>query len=82
METPIKMDDLGVPYFWKHPHDDTRDGFLFSDGAPKNGGGGLVQMTFLFKHFHIILPGCITLLHDMYSWSSGVIMAIGLIRLY
>ena len=20
METPIKMDDLGVPYFWKHPY--------------------------------------------------------------
>ena len=20
MENPIKMDDLGVPLFWKHPH--------------------------------------------------------------
>ena len=20
MENPIKMDDLGVPYFWKHPY--------------------------------------------------------------
>ena len=20
MEAPIKMDDLGVPYFWKHPY--------------------------------------------------------------
>ncbi len=20
MENPIKMDDLGVPYSWKHPH--------------------------------------------------------------
>jgi len=23
MENPIKMDDLGVPLFWKHPYDIT-----------------------------------------------------------
>ena len=50
METPIKMDDLGVfPYFWKHPYlglgNPNRSTFIFQlaswEGVsknPRNGG--------------------------------------------
>ena len=38
MENPIKMDDLGIPLFWKHPNIGYINGQLIY--TPKNSGGG------------------------------------------
>ena len=45
MENPIKMDDLGVPPFWKHPHFPVvRCDVLFArTGDDLSTGGGLAH---------------------------------------